>query len=147
MTFDAALNLLWALMGVGALGALVIRDARRQAPLGARCRSALAVFIASVALFPCVSASDDLVRFDRLQVSLPATNPVASPLPEKRGPRPALYLARLLESLENFQISATCRFLITLYFLALVGAFSHRGVERPLPCPFGRSPPRFASLG
>ena len=147
MALDAGLNLLWALMGVVALGALAVRDARRQVRLRDRCRSALAVFIASVALFPCVSASDDLVRFDRLQVSSPAANAVTSPLPAKRGPRAALCLARLLESLENFQISTTCRFLITLYLLALVGAISRQGVERPLPCPFGRSPPCFAPLG
>ncbi len=147
MTFDAALNLVWALVGAVALGALAVRDVRRRTPFWDRCRGALAVFIASVALFPCVSASDDLVRFERLQVSSQAASAVASPLPEKRGEKPALYLARLLESLENFQISTACRFLVTLFFLALVAAFSHQRVERPLPCPLGRSPPRFASLG
>lgn len=147
MTFDTALNLVWAVVGAVALGALAARDLRCRVPLWERCRRALAVFIACVALFPCVSASDDLVRFERLQVSAQTARAVASPLPEKRGEKPSFYLARLLESLENFQISTARRFLVTLCFLALVGAFSHQSVERPLPCPLGRSPPRFASSG
>jgi len=69
MTFDTALNLVWALVGGGAIGALAARDVCRVVPLRDRCRRSLVVFIACVALFPCVSASDDMVQFEHLQVS------------------------------------------------------------------------------
>lgn len=146
MTFDTALNLTWALVGAVALAALAIGDARRRIPLSDRCRRALAVFVASVALFPCVSASDDMVRFERLQLSSPTGGQVVGTPPEKRGQKPTLYLARLLESLENFRISPACRSLLILCFLALVRVFSRQCVERPRPCPLGRSPPRFVFL-
>lgn len=147
MTFDTALNLVWALVGAVALGALAARDACGRVPLWDRCRRALVVFIACVALFPCVSASDDLVQFERLQVSSQTGGEIVGAWPGKRGEKPAVYLARLLESLENFEISTASRLLLTLCFLALVGTFSDQGVERPLPSRLGRSPPAFASLG
>jgi len=147
MTFDTALNLVWALVGTAALGALAARDTCQRIPLRDRCRRALVVFIACVALFPCVSASDDLVQFERLQINSRTGGEVASGSALKRGEKPALYLARLLESLENFQISTARQLLLTLCLLALVGTFSGESVKRPLPSPLGRSPPAFLSLG
>ena len=147
MTFDTALNLVWALVGGGAIGALAARDVCRVVPLRDRCRRSLVVFIACVALFPCVSASDDMVQFERLQVNSQSGGRVVAGLPVKRGEKSALYLACLLESLENFQISTTCQLCAGLCLLALVGTFSDHGVERPLPSRPGRSPPAFVSLG
>jgi hypothetical protein len=147
MTFDTALNLVWAFAGVAALGALAARDICRQVHLWDRCRRALVVFVACVALFPCVSASDDMVQFERLQANSRTDGQVVDGLPAKRGVKPDLYLARLLESLENFQISTTCQLCAGLCLLALVGTFSDHGVERPLPSRPGRSPPAFVSLG
>lgn len=140
MTFDTALNLVWALLGVAALGSLAARDVRRRVGVWDRCRRALVVFIASVALFPCVPASDDIVQFERLQVSSRTGGEVVGGVPLKRREKTALYLARLLESLENFQISTACQRLLTLCLLALVGTFSDQGVERPLSSRFGRCP-------
>jgi hypothetical protein len=146
MTFDGALNLVWLLVGAAALGVLAARDMCRRVPLWDRCRRALAVAIACVALFPCVSASDDLVQFERLKASSLSQDEVDA-LPAKRVENPALYLARLLESLENFQISTVRQLHVTLSLLALVGPFSNQGVERPLPSRLGRSPPVLAPLG
>ena len=147
MTLDTALNLVWVLVGTAALGALAARDLCRRVPLWDRCRRALAVGIACVALFPCVSASDDLVQFERLKASSRSLAKVVDALAVKRVEKPALYLARLLESLENFQISSAHRLLFTLCLLALVGTFSNQGVERPLPSRLGRSPPALAFFG
>jgi len=146
VTFDAALNLVWALVVAAALGALAARDVSRRAPLLDGCRRALVVFIACLALFPCVSASDDMVQFERLQVNSRTGGEVVGGLPIKRGEKPALYLARLLESLENFQISTARQLHLTLCLQALVGTLSDQGVERPLPSRLGRSPPAFASV-
>jgi hypothetical protein len=146
MTFDTALNLVWALAGTAALGALEARDIRRQVHPWDRCRRALVVFIACVALFPCVSASDDMVQFERLKANSRTGGEVVDGLPSKRGEKRAIYLARLLESLENFQISTTCQLRLSLCLLALVGTFSDRGIERPLPSRLGRSPPEFVFL-
>jgi hypothetical protein len=147
MTFDTALNLVWALVGGGAIGALAARDVCRVVPLRDRCRRSLVVFIACVALFPCVSASDDMVQFERLQVNSQSGGRVVAGLPVKRGEKSALYLACLLESLENFQISAACQFLLTLFLMALVGMLSDQGIKQPLPSRLGRSPPACVSLG
>ena len=147
MTFDTALNLVWVLVGTAALGALAARDVCRRVPLWNRCRRALAVGIACVALFPCVSASDDLVQFERLKASSLRGDQGIDAFSVKRVEKPALYLARLLESLENFQISSAHRLLFTPRLLALVGTFSNQGVERPLPSRLGRSPPALAFLG
>jgi hypothetical protein len=147
MTFDTALNLVWAFAGAAALGTLAARDICRQVDLWDRCRRTLVVFVACVALFPCVSASDDMVQFEHLQVNSRTGGEGVGCLPVKRGEKPALYLARLLESLENFQISTTCQLRPGLCLLALVGTFSDHRVARPLPSRPGRSPPPFVALG
>jgi hypothetical protein len=147
MTLDTALNLVWAFAGAAALGALAARDICREVPLGDRCHRALVVLIACVALFPCVSASDDMVQFERLQADSRTGGEVVRGLPVNRGERPALYLARLLEILENFQISTACQLRLSLCLLSLVGTFSDLGIERPLPSRLGRSPPAFVFLG
>lgn len=148
MSFDVALNLVWALVGAAALGLVAVRETqRRTLSVGwDQCRRALAVFIASVALFPCVSASDDMVRFERLRVSSQKACDAVGSLPEERGEKSVLYLARLLESLECCEISTPCQVPVALPLLALVGATRHQSVERPLPCPLGRSPPSMAPL-
>ncbi len=148
MTFEAALNLLWALVGVAALGVLGVSELRRRraTTVRARCRRGLAVLIATVALFPCVSASDDLVRFEHFQLNLKTHAGVGTSLPEKANPRPALYLARLLEALENFQISAVGWLFVTLGFFALIRVVCKLSCERSLPSPTGRAPPDFGFL-
>jgi hypothetical protein len=62
---DAILNLVWALICIGALGAHFWRDRLGLAPLGSRTirwKQTLSVLVAAVALFPVISASDDRIR-------------------------------------------------------------------------------------
>ncbi|MBV8847400.1 MAG: hypothetical protein JO307_31710 [Bryobacterales bacterium] len=72
---EALLNLLWVLVCVGALGFNFWRS--RVSPgmqtRGARLRRTLSVFLAAVALFPCISASDDRVRLGDLQNAAPSS--------------------------------------------------------------------------
>ncbi len=65
---DTALNLGWALLCIGAVLWHFWRQ-RRQTPAQARLvrvYRAVSVFLAAVALFPCISASDDIVRLQDL---------------------------------------------------------------------------------
>ncbi len=148
MSVDTALNLLWGLVAVGSLAALVVAEMRRRraATFRARLRRALAVFAACVSLFPCISASDDLVRFAQLQADLGTDSEIRSQLPEKTNESPAFYLARLLEALENFRVSAAGSPPVALRFIAVVRAGSNVSCDRALPSATGRAPPRLASL-
>lgn len=149
MAPDAALNLVWVAMGVAALAGLGFSELRHRGSttLGARCRRGIAVLIATVALFPCISASDDLVCLQRLQVGSRATAVVRSPSQEKSNQRPFGYLALLLEGLENFQVSPPSALVATPCFSALVLPLTSPRFERPLPSRAGRAPPRLAFLG
>src|SRR5689334_22520044 len=60
VTFDSALNFLWCAIGVGALLALLLSERRKEPRQSTgRSRRLVAVFLTTVSLFPCVSATDD----------------------------------------------------------------------------------------
>lgn len=142
MRFDVALNLIWALVGVVALVTLGVAELRRgAATLRSRCRRGIAVLIATVALFPCISASDDLVCLEFLNTSSPAHTEFLSPRLKEGTHRPTLSLAMQLESLENFQISSAK---FSFAILARSDRVAQRVVqccERPLPSRADRAPP------
>jgi len=66
---DTALNICWALLCVGTLLWHFVRQ-RRDVARGQSCvvrlNRTLSVFLAAVALFPCISASDDRVMLQEL---------------------------------------------------------------------------------
>jgi hypothetical protein len=70
---EALLNLLWVVVCAGAFGSHFWRNYFRESAQthAARLRRTLSVLVASVALFPCISASDDRVRLGDLD-SAPA---------------------------------------------------------------------------
>ena len=143
MHFDTALNLVWALVGVVALGGLGFSEMRRgAATMQSRYRRGLAVLVATVALFPCISASDDLVCLEQLQIGSAKRAEFAQGQSQESNQRMGLYLALQFESLENFQISSACFGLITVSQFARVGPHAVRCCERPLPSRAGRAPPQ-----
>ena len=145
MGFDSVLNIVWALVGVVGLTALAVSERRRYASsLRSRCRRGMAVVIATVALFPCISASDDLVCLEQVHFGYATHASFANPRPEQsnRGLRPDL--AVLLGSLENFQISTASPLFVTLYSFARVRPQPVQGCERPLPARAERGPPQLA---
>lgn len=148
MTLETGLNLIWACFAAAALAVFVVGEwwRRREATLAARCRRGLAVFVAAVALFPSVSASDDLVRFEVLQTASPARSQLTGQTTTNSNDGPGLYLARLSDALENSQISSVCWLLVILCFFALVGVRFERGRDRSLPSFASRAPPLFLSL-
>lgn len=78
MTPDTLLNLLWLLTVVGAIAVWGVTELRRSNPstFRARMRRGVAVLAATVALFPALSASDDVVSLRQLQPSCQVQNPV-----------------------------------------------------------------------
>lgn len=146
MGFDSILNIVWALVGVVALTALAVSKRRRHATsLWSRGQRGIAVAIAAVVLFPCISASDDLIWLEQLHFAhanhygFPAPNPNGS----NHGPRPDL--AALLGSLENSQISTVSPLFTTIYFYDCVRPQTIQGCERPLPARAERGPPQTTS--
>jgi hypothetical protein len=148
MTVAGALNFVWALGALVALGFFTFAELRRsRSNLRGRCRRALTVCLTAVVLFPSVSATDDLVRFEQLLLHSQARTRIASPVPEKSGQTPGLYLARLADALENLQASAVCWLLVTLGFFGFILTNSEFSRASTAPAPTGRAPPRFTSLG
>ena len=142
MTVADALNLFWALGALAAIGLLVFRERRRGSRLRDRCRRGFVVFLAAVALFPCISASDDLVRFGVMPavrraegVKLEAAAPASS------GSSHAVHLARLLEALESFQIAVAIEVLVALCFFTWILFAAEFVSERIALSPTSRAPP------
>lgn len=139
---DTALNLVWALFCVGAL-VYHVRSERNRGASGtrrARAVRALALFLAVVSLFPCVSASDDSVRFEYWGYSHRA--PAGHPGESKQNPGTALAtLVRLLESLESVQIPLIVTLSVSLLFFTLVLVEWRKGQDRLIPQRSGRAPP------
>jgi len=99
------------------------------------------VFVAAVALFPSVSASDDFARFGQLQGGFGTHAQLSGPPTSRSNEKPALYLARLADALENLQISVAPELLLTLCFFAWVSFAAKRGARRIALSPTGRAPP------
>jgi hypothetical protein len=142
LQLDTALNVVWALFCVGALVYYFRVERGRNAAGSRRARAirALALFLAVVSLFPCVSASDDSVRFEYLD-SQSAPGPHHSNQ-SKQTPGTALAtLVRLLESLESVQIPLIWALLVSLCSFTLFIAEWRKGQDRPAPKRSGRAPP------
>lgn len=107
----------------------------------ARLKRGLAVFVAMVALFPCVSASDDLVTLRSFNVLAHHTAPDAMVQEHAKTGQPPLDLARLLEVLENFQIARALFLILVVTFLAVVVRPSTAQITQSLATASERSPP------
>src|SRR5580658_5134998 len=117
MTVAGALNLFWVLSVLVALGVLVSIERHRRARFRDRCRRGFAVVLAAVALFPCISASDDFVRFGGLMTpGQSAEAGVSAANWDASAEGHSVHLARLLQVLDSFQLSAAAWLLVTLFF-------------------------------
>ena len=155
MQFDATLNLAWAVLGLFALVATV-RVALRQRSLNSAPRWLLIVGLIVTALFPYISASDDILRLgntehsfnlaaaahsasnDRAAISLAADSRRQSQNGERHQ---ADDLLRLYETLDT---PLVCRLVaITFYFLliSVIAALTCARATCVAPDVAGRSPP------
>ena len=99
--------------------------------------------MAAIALFPVVSASDDLVRFAFLGSAVIHTHAKAgTPLDNDSDQQPSQSaLAKLLDSLDSVQISPFCTSSFLLVLLAFIVYAAPVTVERRVSAQRGRAPP------
>ncbi len=125
MTIDATLNAVWAALALaGVAGAAFSRASTARS----RLRRAAVALLAAVALFPCISTSDDLFLFQ----------------PSSQDPHRAV--ANLLDSLQNYQVVGIYLLLVTFGCFTLIRGDFQRLPEFALPVSAGRSPPGTAEF-
>jgi hypothetical protein len=136
--FETALNCVWLLLGATAIAGTV-RAARRRGSESRRFSASLQLIGISavvLALFPYISASDDVLR-------------IASAAPQKSetGSRPSNGdTVRLYEVIDSAIVTSGCSFAVTLVFVCLVVSFTAEPRSRAVPFASGRSPPLPSSV-
>jgi len=146
---DAVLNLVWAAVCLTAFAWLIaFEQRRRQASWRAFTNRAMALTLALVSLFPCVSASDDWVRLQFLGANAKSHDshdsnvPHQSPASGDQSDKKALgMLVRQLEALDSVQVSVALALSLVLCLFALALIETHRSLDRLLPARAGRAPP------
>jgi hypothetical protein len=140
ITLHAALNLLWLVISVCAL-AWFCRSESRRRHLG-RWQRLFAVCALCITVFPSVSDTDDLFTFSLIQVpGIPHGGVGPTPLPEDSHEKSTLHLARLLEVLDHYQVTAAYTVTLTLICVALSLLPRLACASRSLLCNAGRAPP------
>jgi len=130
--FDTALNLVWLSLGLVALGSTVRASVRRG---NSPWLHILGVALIVAALFPYISATDDLVRSENL-----STQPDRSHSPfGKKAPNDNLI--RLYETLDSPLACATCVLTLTFFTVWVILSPAFARDRRVAPASAGRSPP------
>ena len=131
------LNAVWGLIALVAVLLFALAERRRWCVqrTGGRLHRISAVMIAVCFLFPCVSASDDIFSLSRLVDGHGDSSPAS---------KNSIHLERVLQELENLQLSAAFVFAIALCCMGCVEVSLLRSIPRALPCLVGRGPPSFA---
>lgn len=141
---NSFLNLAWLALCVAAFTWFLVSTRRRgvssrRLVLG----RALALGLALVSLFPCVSASDDSVRLALLNAQASADTSGHSSWSARHASTEMLaILVGLLEVLESAQVSAILAMAIALCLFSLALALHPNSLDRFLPSCAGRAPPR-----
>jgi hypothetical protein len=141
VTLHTGLNLLWLALSVCALAWFWRVESRRRNP--GKWRRLLAVCALCIAVFPTVSDTDDLFTFSLIRVPGNPHGGVGSapPPPEDPHQKSTVQLARMLESLDHYQITAVYAVTLTLLFVALFVMPRLAWETRKLLCNAGRAPP------
>jgi len=137
---DAILNLAWAAVCVAAFAWFVAVE-RRRISRGALISRALALGLALVSLFPCVSASDDAVRLQFLSTAGDHSKTPENPEPDKKN---LGTLVRLLEALDSVQVTVSLVLCFCLYLFAFALIEVHESLDRFSAIRPGRAPPAIA---
>src|ERR1700722_2003081 len=141
---NSLLNLAWLALCVAAFTWFLVSTSRR----GVSSRRlvmgrALALALALVSLFPCVSASDDSVRLALLNAQASAdTSGHSSWNAQHSSTEMLAILVGLLEVLESAQVSVILALTIALCVFALALTIHPASLDRFLPSCAGRAPPR-----
>jgi hypothetical protein len=134
-----ALNLIWLLVALAAVGAVLFREPRRASSRAARGQRLVSVLLVTVSLFPCVSASDDLINFAYVSAGLETRSGFGHSVPEDSDTSTIIYL--VLQSLEHLQITAFYTLLVALCFFGFVFCSAPKSISRQLPSFASRGPP------
>ncbi len=140
-----ALNLIWLLVAAGAIAAVLVSERRRPSTSRARGQRLAAVVLATVSLFPCVSASDDVISFAYVSAGMATRSGFGHSVPDNSDADPVIYL--VLQSLEHLQISVFYTLFVAFSFFGLVCFNTPRSVLRQLPSSVSRGPPEFPFAG
>ena len=134
------LNLIWLLVAAAAIGALLVSERRRPSAAMARIHRLMAVLLVTVSLFPCVSASDDVISFAYVSAGLETRSGFGHSVPNENSTNTSvIYLA--LQNLEHLQISAFYTLLVAICFFGFVFSSAQRSVFRQSPSFASRAPP------
>ena len=133
--FEAALNGVWLVLGVCAL-ASTIRAAFRHRG-GSAWLHVVGVGLIVAALFPYISATDDVLRIENL------TSQHDHRYPAKHSRIDDLM--RLYETMDTPLVCRTTQVAVTLLFVTLIFTPVLRAIERIAPLQAGRSPPMTAA--
>jgi hypothetical protein len=140
---NSLLNLAWLALCVAAFTWFLV-SIRRRGVSGRRLvmGRALALALALVSLFPCVSASDDSVRLALLNAQASADTSGHSSWSAPRSSNEMLaILVSLLEVLESAQVSAVLALAVALCVFSFALAIHPDSLDRFLPSCAGRAPP------
>ena len=132
MHFDTALNVVWCFLGVIAL-ASAVRSGIRRNRSGAWLHI-IGVALIVAALFPYISATDDLVRSEDLSNQHTQDH---SPGRKTHNDN----LIRLYVALDSPLLSSTCAFVMTFFAVWFVLLLLVKRARRVAPACAGRSPP------
>ena len=143
MTADSVLNSLWLLTAVVSLLILAAAELRRRrgTAFAARFRRALAVAVVLIAIFPTLSATDDIAELQRIVAGAPATQQVSSQRAANSGKSAAFYLAQLFRGLQNSRVSWMSWPLAHWHFGSLAELALPTSYDRSLCLHATRAPP------
>jgi hypothetical protein len=137
---DTMLNLAWAAVCLAAFAWFIAVEKRRVSRRQLISR-AVALSLALVSLFPCVSASDDAVRLQFFSANATDHHSSGAPQPDKKN---LGTLVRLLEALDSVQVAVVLVLCFCLYLFAVALAEIRESLDRFLPIRAGRAPPAIA---
>lgn len=139
MQFETTLNVAWLLLGLIAL-ACTAHSAFSRKPEERRAPSWLhivGVGLIVAALFPYISATDDVVRIEHFSSQHNNRHPGKQTKTDD--------LIRLYEAMDTAWVSPTYELPLVLFFVSLLFAPVVRLIERIAPMQAGRSPPVVAA--
>jgi hypothetical protein len=136
VTFDSVLNVIWLVLGFIAVASTIriafgMRGKRKQPVPWLH---VIVVGLIVIALFPYVSATDDVVQLEHAggKTGHGHTNSQT---------RTNESLIRLYETMDTPLVSHVCRLTLTLVFAWIVLVSAPNSIERIAPFRAGRSPP------
>jgi hypothetical protein len=145
--FDTALNLVWALLGILALGSISHSNFYRKLEENRRSKRLhlIGLGLIVVALFPYVSATDDVLRIEHYRSQHETAIQDNAHSDTSTGSQGQIDdLMRLYEVMDSPLVCRVAEISFTLSFVALVFSPAVRLIYHFAPGCCGRSPPFFS---